>query len=312
MKRVLLLFFLLPGLFTLRAATAPCPISRAASWQGHVWLLCDEEQLLISSDRGNSWQMVKLPPDVRYRDIAFLDEKRGFIVGDGGTLLATSDGGRTWQPVTVPVKDNLTSLCFVGELGWVAGWNGVILHTADGGKTWELQKSGVTQGLEAIYFVDPDHGWAAGWSGTIVRTSDGGKRWEKSGTIMSFWSISALYFRDVNNGWAVGFGGQILRTRDGGLNWEQQPSPVRTRLTSITFDESGRGYITAGNELLASEDGGQSWRSVPLKEVLFLQQALRVGNTLWAVGRFGVLEGSPTSLEFRSLASLPKRTPAGS
>lgn len=304
--------FLLFAAARLQAAIgAPCPIERAAAVGKHVWLLCDERELFVSNDLGNSWQSVRLPSDARYRAIAFLDERRGFIAGDAGMLLTTQDGGKSWQQIPLDTKENLTWIHFTGESGWIAGWSGIMLHSSDGGKTWTPQNTGVTQGLECVYFTDPQHGWAVGWSGVIIRTTDGGKTWERANTLMSFWSLSAVYFRDPMNGWAVGFNGQILRTKDGGVNWEELNSPVRSRLTSISFDARGRGWITANNDLLVSEDGGQTWRSIPLQQVLFLRQALPVGDSLWAVGRFGVLTGDGAG-EFRSLASLPRRTPIGS
>jgi len=309
----LLLLFVLASVAGLQAAAnAPCPIERAAAHGSRVWLLCDERELLASQDSGQSWQSIALPSGARYRSIAFLDERRGFIVGDAGTLLASDDGGKTWTQIPLPVKDNLTWIHFSGEFGWISGWSGVMLHTSDGGKSWALQNTGVTQGLESVYFTDPQHGWAVGWSGVIIRTTDGGKTWQRANTLMNFWSLSAVYFRDPMNGWAVGFNGQILRTKDGGINWEELKSPVRSRLTSITFDRQGRGWITANNDLLVSEDGGETWSNIPVQQVLFLRQALPVGESLWAVGRFGILERAGSSGEFRSIASLPRRSPEGS
>ena len=41
---------------------------------------------------------------VDLRGIAFLDDNRGWAVGDGGTILKTVDGGHTWamQPMPEP------------------------------------------------------------------------------------------------------------------------------------------------------------------------------------------------------------------
>jgi len=307
-----ILFLSISAAWLQAATSAPCPVERVAAHGANVWLLCEEKELLISADAGKSWWPAPLPEGFRYRSIAFLDERRGFIAGDAGTLLASEDGGQTWQRRPLPVKDNLTWIHFTGESLWISGWSGVMLHSSDGGKTWVTQNSGVTQGLESVYFTDPQHGWAVGWSGVIVRTTDGGKTWQRANTLMSFWSLSSVYFRDPANGWAVGFNGQILRTKDGGVNWEELKSPVRSRLTSITFDRQGRGWITANNDLLLSEDGGESWRNLPTQEVVFLRQALPVGESVWAVGRFGILVSDGPGAGFRTMASLPRRTPDGS
>jgi photosystem II stability/assembly factor-like uncharacterized protein len=58
----------------------------------------------------------------------------------------------------------------------VAGYQGLILHTSDGGKTWETQKTGTTQTLESISFLDANHGWAIGWASCSLRCASGGKK----------------------------------------------------------------------------------------------------------------------------------------
>jgi len=59
------------------------------------------------------------------------------------------------------------------------------------------------------------------------------------------WSLSSVRFRDAANGWIVGFGGTILRSRDGGATWAALPSPAKTWLSAIAFDDKNRGWIAA-------------------------------------------------------------------
>src|SRR5438552_11674357 len=54
-----------------------------------------------------------------------------------------------------------------------------LFRSVDAGQTWAAQKSGVTQALEALHFLDAKNGWAAGWSGTILHTADGGNTWKQ-------------------------------------------------------------------------------------------------------------------------------------
>jgi photosystem II stability/assembly factor-like uncharacterized protein len=135
----------------------------------------------------------------------------------------------------------------------------------------------------------------------ILRTTDGGRTWERAKSSGTSWSLSSVYFRDRNTGWAVGFNGQILRSVDGGRTWEVQPSPTQAWLTSVTFDQTGRGWIAARNQLLASEDGGATWRPVPAGNTMFLQQVLPVEGAVWAVGNFNVLARSAGAQEFAAL-----------
>jgi photosystem II stability/assembly factor-like uncharacterized protein len=301
---VFLICGLWPALGT-SATDAPCHVQRAAAAGPHVWLLCDRNQLFVSEDEGVSWQARRVPSEEKLRAIALLDSRRGFLAGDRGALLATEDGAASWRQVPLPTDENLTSIHFVGELGWLAGWNGVILHSPDGGRTWSRQHSGVQQGLDSIFFADADHGWAVGWVGTLLRTADGGRTWQQVRTPNAWWSLSSVYFQDASHGWAVGFNGQILHSEDGGLTWESQASPTRAWLTSVVFDNSGHGWITGDDQLLVSEDGGKSWHATPVEGTLFLHQVLPVGDSLWAVGRFGTVKRAGQSREFTALALTP-------
>lgn len=307
-------FLLFSGLLTAQTAargSAPCYLEGAATAGQRVWLLCQRGEILLSEDQGRTWRIRPLPSAVTFRAITFLDSRRGFVAGEDGTLLATKDGGSSWTQVPLPTQANLTSIHFVAELGWLSGWSGLILHTTDGGATWSPQPTGVLQGLESVYFVDSQHGWTVGWLGTILRTTDGGQTWQRTAANIDLWSLNAIYFRDPSRGWAVGFNGQILRTRDGGVTWERQASPVQKWLTSVQFDASGRGWIAADNQLLMSEDDGESWKPVPVEGAQFLYRLLPLKNSLWAVGRFGVLRQTGSRPEFQALSILPEQPPSG-
>ena len=269
---------------------APCWLKDAASVDQEVWLLCESDQLLSSRDAGETWRLGPVPVEGKMRALAFVDERRGFALGESGTVVVTEDGGATWKPVETGVEDDLNDIQFVGEQGWIAGYDGVILHTADGGRTWARQTSGVSQSIEKIFILDEQHGWAVGWSGMILRTSNGGESWELIEVPEAQWSLSGVYFRDAQNGWVVGMLGQLLRSRDGGATWEVQQSPVRAWLTSVAFDQYGHGWITTENDLLVSEDGGESWRVLGRSEWMFLNSFVRVKNVLWAIGPFGALK----------------------
>lgn len=307
MMRNLLALLLYTSAVGAAGVTAPCSIQRAAFTEPYIWLLCERQDLFVSADGGATWQKRRLPGDTKFRALAFLDSRRGFVAGDAGTVLATEDGGETWRAVSVPTRENLTSIHFAGELGWISGWSGVILHSADGGRNWERQHSGVEQGLESIYFADAKHGWAVGWTGIILRTSDGGKTWEKARRPASLWSLDCVCFRDAKEGWAVGFGGQILRSSDGGGTWQEQASPVNSWLKSLVFDGAGRGWIASDGALLMTDNGGESWTPVPVDGTMFIHQVLRVRNSVWAVGRFGVLKQDGDGPRLTALATLPGR-----
>jgi photosystem II stability/assembly factor-like uncharacterized protein len=287
------------------AADTLCQIQDSATRSGRVFLLCGAGRIFVSGDQGKAWQIINLPPDVRFRAMAFQDDRRVFIVGDAGTLLASQDGGRTWTKAAVQTEENLTDITFVGDSGWISGQLGVILYSADAGRTWNKQVTNVVQGLASVYFRDALHGWAVGWVGTIIRTDDGGKTWKRLDIGDASWSLTSVYFRDEKNGWITGMFGQLLRTRDGGATWKLENLPTKAVLTRVFFDSAGRGYATLENDILFSKDGGDTWTPLGIEQWLFLKHLMPVGNTLWAVGTFHILVRDSDPTEWTRLTTTP-------
>lgn len=280
---------LFPGLTWAQAQTS-CWIQDAASpGNGKIALLCDHDTVLLSEGSKPNWRAVKLPVPGKLRAIAFADAKRGFIVGDAGVLLATEDAGLTWRQTPEVTHETLTSIFFLGNEAWLAGYGGVIFHSNDGGRSWERQPSGASISLESIYFSDKDYGWAVGWGGAMIRTTDGGKTWTPVKVADALWSLNSVYFLGRQTGWITGMFGLILHTKDGGATWTTQTSPVNASLTSVHFDQTGRGWMIAENDILTSRDKGETWVKDWRGQFLFLQKFVYTGEKLWAVGPFGAV-----------------------
>src|SRR5882724_10642229 len=109
-----------------------------------VYTLCEQGAVWSTADGGATWTKLETGATERLRAMAFLDAKRGFVIGDHGLLLATGDGGKKWQIQPLETKEHLMDITFVGESGWISGFQGVILHSTDGGRTWTKQKTGTT------------------------------------------------------------------------------------------------------------------------------------------------------------------------
>jgi len=187
---------------------------------------------------GNDWQSMPFDMEnVTFRDIFFVDDSTGWIVGykhqirDSLFILFTSDG-KTWQEQNTPqITGNLTSVFFTDKLnGWAVGSkqfaNPVIIHTNDGGTTWIEQDAAFTGGsLTDVYFINETQGWACG---SIANTA------------------------------------AILETIDGGATWVNSNLPLGTIATAVQFFDADEGYITINqNEeeafLYDTEDGGANW-----------------------------------------------------
>ncbi len=68
------------------------------AWVGnHLWAVGRPGSVLLhSANRGASWELVKTRQTLPLNGVFFLDERRGWAVGELGCILATTDGGRTW------------------------------------------------------------------------------------------------------------------------------------------------------------------------------------------------------------------------
>ncbi len=226
------------------------------------------------------WKAVTLDFDTDIRDVFFLDENQGWVVGGentvrGGLIAVTRDGGASWRVETNVVKNRLHperysfyAVRFVdGERGWVGGDDGIILRTVDGGRTWETQRTG--HGPEAVldlFFLDRDTGWASTSDG-ILWTTDGGEAWHggramsREGTgELNLFGCAAVQFADARTGFVVSHHG-ILKSTDGGRRWDFTSAP-ELAFAGLHFLSPLVGWaVGEGGTIVRTRDGGATWET---------------------------------------------------
>lgn len=126
-------------------------VSRVIAVGSRLWILGEDRSngqgvLLSSSDGGRDWkaQTLPLPPDIAprwltgtaaLRDIAFADDRHGWIVGRQGLVLATTDGGLTWVRQASGSRQTLVTVhAPSADTVWIGGTARSILATASGGR----------------------------------------------------------------------------------------------------------------------------------------------------------------------------------
>jgi len=180
--------------------------------ESHAWIVGDRgsfSYVFATEDSGRSWQMRTYLYMAHMRDVAFLNEQRGWAVARGA-IVWTDDGGYSWSWYTALPVTGARALDFVDPLnGWVVGGGGRILHTSDGGATWAWQDSGVEVTLNDVRFLTPEIGWAVGDDGTVLTTRDGGATWvvEETGTSADLFAVDGV---NPAKAWA---GGETLLIR---------------------------------------------------------------------------------------------------
>ena len=135
------------------------------------------------------WELVDLPlePGIILLDIAFADDKHGFLLGTRQTILETFDGGKTWDFKSIPaafdedVNYRFNSVSFKGQEGWIVGKPAILLHTTDGGATWErVGLSPRLPGAPVLITATSDSGQAEMVTdeGAIYLTTDAARNWK--------------------------------------------------------------------------------------------------------------------------------------
>jgi photosystem II stability/assembly factor-like uncharacterized protein len=166
--------------------------------------------LIYTDNAGETWQRQPAPSSSELIHVDFDNDKRGWIVGNGGTILYTNDGGDSWMRQNSGTNVTLYHVDFRNDKeGLAVGAKGTLLRTIDGGATWAAVGTNVPATLLSVEFVNEDEAWAVGRGGTILRTSDGGSSWIKQDSKLTQ-NLYAIQFQK-KIGWAVGSGGTILR-----------------------------------------------------------------------------------------------------
>lgn len=120
--------------------------------------------------------------------IYFVDEHRGWIVGEKGTVLATSDGGQEWTLLDVGNYSSLYGVYFRDENEGIAvGKDLSYLTSKDGGKTWR-QKELPPSPMGAVDLNDiaikGEDGIIVGDRSLVLVSDDGGRQWQPSMGLM--------------------------------------------------------------------------------------------------------------------------------
>lgn len=139
--------------------------------QNH-WVMAGYGVVFYSENAGLNWDTLDVSGD-HYRDIFFVDENTGFMVGIQGSILRSDDGGRSWKtlrnPRSIFVKDrSFRTVCFKNKLeGLVGGEDGILWQTKDGGESWTI-----LDGIPNVSYLDIFHDgtkyWICGSGGTII------------------------------------------------------------------------------------------------------------------------------------------------
>jgi len=188
---------------------------------------------------------------------------------------------------------------------------------------WIYQKSGTSNNLHSVYFVDSLTGTAVGDAGTILRTTDGGATWKKQYSGINA-SLVGVSFSDVNHGMVIVDSNNVLYTNNGGSTW------IRERFTqyfiyydflSVADIDSMHAVVVTNRGIYRTVDGGATWGQVlnqtGLTSVSFANASVGIAIGYWNssplvfrttdagatwINQNGVFNNPPVGFSFTSIS----------
>ncbi len=221
-----------------------------------------------------NWEWINpYPTGSLINQTCFLNEQKGFAVGDGGTFLRTNDGGTIWDPVDPGVYLNLVKISFSDSLnGRTLGYDPnsgtqTFLRTTDGGSTWiQYPVSSFNIYPVDMYFVDSQYGWCLGDQNKLFKTTDGGQNWLDKSINSSLYNFLRVRFSNENNGYLFGYsyvytsGFCIARTSNGGSSWNFETGPfLNESFYPELVNDSTSMLVNNSGFILKSTDFCNSW-----------------------------------------------------
>ncbi len=129
--------------------------SCAAASLDRLWAVGDRGLAMRSEDGGKSWQPAKVPAEVNFHKVAFVDAQHGFIAGgfiwpvtnrSDGCLLRTEDGGQSWKSIALMSLPRITGMQVFSKDhlivwgDWSAEHRSAMLESTDGGLTFQRKE----------------------------------------------------------------------------------------------------------------------------------------------------------------------------
>jgi photosystem II stability/assembly factor-like uncharacterized protein len=259
----------------------------------------------IPSTNNNPWQLISLPTEGTFADVAFTnDSNHGWLVGTKATLFETTDGGETWQAKTIDFgeeKVSFTAVSFDGQEGWIVGEPPVLLHTDDGGTTWSrIALSESLPGLpDGIVALGPQSAEMVTNLGAIYKTTDGGRSWKA--LVEGAVGVARNISRSPDGQYvAVSARGNFYSTWEpGDTEWTPHQRTSSRRLQNMGFLADGRLWLIArGGQIEFSQpEEFEEWDEVIYPEASaswgFLDLATRTPEEVWVSGGSANLLVSP-------------------
>ena len=247
------------------------------------------------------WLALDLDTQANPLDVAFTDDRHGYLVGSNRMIQETNDGGAHWneRSLDLPEEENfrLISIDFNGDEGWIAGQPGLLMHSNDGGQNWtrlflDTKLPGEPYLITAL---GPHSAELATNVGAVYQTSDDGGSWE---ALVTDAAGAVRDLRRSNDGSYVSvssLGNFYATWQPGDAVWQVHQRVSSQRLQSIGYQPDGNLWMVArGAQIRLNDQPGdlESW-SKPIIPITngygYMDMAWDLDGSIWAGGGNGTL-----------------------
>ena len=247
------------------------------------------------------WLALDLDTQANPLDVAFTDDRHGYLVGSNRMIQETNDGGAQWneRSLDLPDEENfrLISIDFNGDEGWIAGQPGLLMHSNDGGQNWtrlflDTKLPGEPYLITAL---GPHSAELATNVGAVYETHDDGGSWEAlvtdaAGAVRDLRRSSDGSYVSVSS-----LGNFYATWQPGDAVWQVHQRVSSQRLQSIGYQPDGSLWMVARGAQIRLNDQSddlESW-SKPIIPITngygYMDMAWDPDGSIWAGGGNGTL-----------------------
>lgn len=227
----------------------------------------DPSTILISTDKGLSWQK-KIMPDnsIGLFGASISQDNTLYFSGMYMNICSSKDGMSSFKFQSLSGREEFISAISFGENQYGVGVtalgtdSGAVIRFDANHRLISFKR--FKNALWDVKMFDAQKGIIAG-SGIVMQTKDGGINWERLNVIGdNFNSISAV---DSNHIYISGLSGTIVKTEDGGKSWKRLRNGSNItlpdyQLWDLLFINQQKAYAVGEKGLLIyTDDGGEHW-----------------------------------------------------
>jgi photosystem II stability/assembly factor-like uncharacterized protein len=273
----------------------------ATATDGALLVVGERGHILLSGDKGDTWQQADVPTRSALTGVYFHDRERGWAVGHDAVILRTTDGGASWERVHwAPEEESpLFDVWFPdAEKGFAIGAYGSFYVTSDGGASWVSHPLGEDDfHLHQLARSSSGRLYIAAEAGMAYRSDDGGESWTELPSPYggSFFGVLPL---DEDVLLLFGLQGHLFRSEDAGETWMAAETGTTAMLTDGVRLGDGTIVVTGlGGVLLVSSDGGRTFALLQQPDRRGISAVVETQDgRLLMVGEFGVRMVSASEL----------------